>query len=111
MAGGSNADGTSNTTAELYNPATGKWTATTSMPSGHGAPATLLLNGKVLVSGGGGVLYDPSTAQWSLTGALYYGSGSSNTAAMLPNGKVLMYGNKFSCYAAQSYDPSANTWA
>ena len=111
MAGGSNADGTSNTTAELYNPAAGQWTTTASMPSSHTSPATLLPNGKVLVSGGGGVLYDPSTGQWSPTGPLYYTGGTSNTAVLLPNGDVLMYGNKFSCYAAQFYQPSSNTWA
>jgi hypothetical protein len=111
MAGGSNLDGTSNDTAELYNPATGKWIATTNMPSGHNTPATLLLNGKVLVSGGGGVVYDPATAQWSPTGPLYYSGATGNTAVLLPNGDVLMYGNHFSCYAAQFYDPSSNTWA
>jgi hypothetical protein len=60
VAGGSNLDGTSNVTVELYNPATGEWTPTTSMPTGHNGPATLLTNGNVLVSGGG-VVYDPST--------------------------------------------------
>ena len=111
MAGGSNLDGNSNSTAELYNPATGRWTATTNMPSAHGAPATLLLTGKVLVSGGGGVLYDPSTGLWGSTGPLYYTGGTGSTAVRLPDGDVLMYGNKFSCYAAQFYDPSSNTWA
>jgi hypothetical protein len=113
MAGGSNIDGTSNSTAELYNPVTGKWAATTSMLSSHGSAATLLANGNVLVSdGGGGVIYDPSTARWSPTGPLYYNFGGANpTTARLPNGHVLMYGNHFSCYAAQYFDPSSNTWA
>ena len=113
MAGGSNLEGTSNTTAELYNPVTGKWAATTSMPSSHGSAATLLPNGNVLVSdGSGGVVYDPSTAEWSATGPLYYNFGGANsTAALLPSGDVLMYGNHFSCYAAQYYTPATNTWA
>jgi N-acetylneuraminic acid mutarotase len=110
VAGGSNLDGTSNATAEIYDPSTGKWTATTAMPSGHNAPATLLLSGEVLVSGGGGVLYNPSTAQWTATGPLYY-SVTGGSAVLLPNADVLMYGNKFSCYAAQFYNPSTNTWA
>ena len=112
IAGGSNLAGTSNTTAELYNPTAGKWAATTSMPSSHGSAATLLASGNVLVSdAGGGVVYDPSTAQWAPTGPLYYNFGASPTAALLPNGNVLMYGNHFSCYAAQFFDPSTNTWA
>ena len=110
MAGGSNANGTSNSTAELYDPASGKWTPTTNMPSGHSAPATLLLSGKALVAGGGGILYDPLTAQWTATGPLYY-SLTGGSATLAPNGDALVYGNKFSCYAAQIYNPSTNTWA
>jgi N-acetylneuraminic acid mutarotase len=110
MAGGSNLDGTSNATAELYNPASGKWSATTAMPSGHSSPATLLSSGKVLVIGGGGLVFDPSPAQWTATGPLYYSiTGGSST--LLANGDVLAYGNKFSCYAAQIFNPSTNTWA
>ena len=42
---------------------------------------------------------------------MYYGGGTSSTAVLLPKGDVLMYGNKFSCYAAQFYDTSSNTWS
>lgn len=112
MAGGSNADGSSNTTAELYNPSTGKWTATSSMPTNHNSPATLLFSGKVLVAGGStGNVYDPSTGKWTSSSTLYYTGGTSTSATLLTNGDVLIYGNKFSCYAGQSYNPSANIWA
>ena len=112
MAGGSNADGSSNTTAELYNPSTGKWTATSSMPTNHNSPATLLLSGKVLVAGGStGNVYDPSTGQWTSPSTLYYTGGTGTSATLLPNGDVVIYGNKFSCYAGQFYNPSTNTWA
>jgi hypothetical protein len=110
LAGGSNLEGTSNTTAELFTPVTGKWTATTDMPGGHSSPATLLGSGKVLVIGSGGVIYDPTTAQWTATGPLYY-SITGGSAALLGNGDVLAYGNHFSCYAAQYFSPSTNTWA
>jgi hypothetical protein len=57
------------------------------------------------------VLYDPSTAQWTTTGPFYYGGGTGENATLLSNGNVLMYGNHFSCYASQVFNPSTNTWA
>jgi len=33
------------------------------------------------------------------------------SASLLANGDVVAFGNKFSCYAAQFYSPSTNTWA
>jgi len=83
------------------------------MPTAHNTPATLLANGKVLVSGGGGtgsggVLYDPSTAKCTPTGAFYYGDGTGENATLLGNDNVLMYGNHFSCYAGQVFNPSTN---
>jgi hypothetical protein len=111
MAGGSNLEGTSNATAELYNPTTGRWTSTTNMPSGHSSPAVSLANGKVLVMGGGGVIYDPASGRWTATGSFYYGGGTNGSAVLLRTGDVLLYGNKFSCYAAQFFTPATNAWA
>jgi len=111
VAGGTNADGSSNMTAELYSPITGTWTSTGSMPTSQDSPATLLLNGQALVAGGDSAqIYDASKGQWAPTPALYYGSSTGISTALLANGDVLIYGNKFSCYAGQIYNPSANTW-
>lgn len=80
---------------------TGNWTATGSMSNAREKhTATLLLNGKVLVTGSfnnsGGVLssaelYDPSTGIWTETGNMNSGR-YFHTATLLQNGKVLVTG-------------------
>lgn|GEM_PF-1238030 len=92
--------------AELFDSATGVWTATTSMSTDRGFPTlTLLTNGKVLVAGGpsgaltgcndikSAELYDPATGQWTSTGSMTT-ARYQHTATLLPNGQVLAAGGR-----------------
>src|SRR6059058_1760375 len=80
--------------------APGVWEYTGSLNfhrAGH--KAVLLLDGRVLVTGGFGTiatadLYDPVTGTWSVTGSLNHGR-YGHTANLLPDGRVLVAGGNY----------------
>jgi N-acetylneuraminic acid mutarotase len=90
------------TNAEIFNATTKAWTSVNGLSDGRdGVTATLLLNGKLLVTGGYGFggfapqsqLYDPATATWTPSGTLHC-VRQAHTATLLPNGKVLIAGGE-----------------
>lgn len=109
------AGGTGGTLARLYDPLADAWQAIGSLKALHtGDPTmTLLLNGKVLLVGGGvPELYDPSTGTWTQTAAMNV-LRTEHTATLLPNGQVLVAGglvNNEPVRSVEVYDPDANTW-
>lgn len=131
MGGCINSDclGSTTASAEIYNPATGNWTATGSMLKGRAEfIAVLLSNGDVLVAGGctsygangclavttAAEIYNPSTGKWSSTAALR-AARMAMTATVLANGKVLVAGGQTSAHDAlgssELYNPTAGTFS
>lgn len=109
---------------EIYNPRTGTWSYTGSLPSGaerDGFSCPILPDGRILLVGGRGeedlptcFIYDPRTKRWSQTGDLPW-AGDGVGAVMLNNGKVLATGGrnqytKKSVSSCALYDPNTGVW-
>lgn len=114
--------------AKLYDPRTGAWSATGPLAAARYAPAAALLaDGTVLVAGGtyfdsattrvlaSAEIYDPAAGSWSPTGDLGAARGGAR-AVTLADGRVLLAGGSgpnggdqpFA--STEIYDPSAGTW-
>lgn len=106
---------------EVYNPATGQFSSTNNrLATGRYLhSATLLSNGKVLVSGGSGAsgylksseIYDPTTFLWTSANDMVTARGG-HTATLLINGKVLAAGGFNARYlgSAELFDPATGNW-
>lgn len=114
--------GPRSSTAEMYDPDTGGWTAIRNMTEARiGHSATLLPDGSLLVVGGSGnfletELYDPISGRWIATGSTSTAQGVGHTATLLLDSRVLVTGgNPGSEWdplaTAELYDPGSGRWA
>jgi hypothetical protein len=86
-------------TAEIWSPATNRWTAAGDHGRREAPTATLLADGRVLVAGGAvygaatadAVVFDPRTSRWTPTGPMH-SVRSLHAAARLADGRVLVAG-------------------
>lgn len=106
--------------SEIYDPATGQWSAAGNLNGVRSGPAAVRMpDGKVFVVGGGGDFdgstypsittteqFDPATGAWTITGQLR-GLTHGMDALLLPNGNVLVV----STSGSAQYIPSMHTWS
>ena len=114
------------TSAEIYDPATGAWTSAGDMSVARtGHAAARLLDGRVLVTGGFYYIAPPTgNTNWASAEIYTPGSGWSeatdmstpryyHNATTLADGRVLVSGgaNVGVLSSCEIYDPSSNTWS
>ena len=128
IVGGLARNGVTQPSAELFDPATGRFVPTGKPLAQHGwgVTATLLRNGKVLVAGGGSFgcespcstasaeLYDPATGTFALTGSMTVPRAEAR-ALLLRTGEVLLVGGApvsegSPLLSAELYEPTKGTF-
>ena len=111
--------------AEIYDPATGNWTATGSLHTARRSHAAVLLgDGRVLIAGGNNTgaalpnaeIYDPASGIWTNVASMGAARESPSITA-LTNGRIMVVNGfnssstAFGVGTAEIYDPVANSWS
>lgn len=109
--------------AEIFDPKTGTWRTSGRMQTVRGSyPATRLLDGRIMVSGGDTTLrsveiFDPATETWTIAASLLTGR-FDHRAALLPDGRVLVAGGRDGFWeyspflsSTEIYNPNTDTWS
>jgi len=108
--------------AEIYDPATGRFSFTGLMSAEHdNGTATRLEDGRVLIAGGDDLsgllataeIYNPATGKFSPTGSMA-GAREFDTATLLPDGRVLILGGIGKAgylSSAELYDPTTGKFS
>jgi hypothetical protein len=99
--------------AELYDPSSGTFTVIDGIVP-WATTATVLNNGKILITGFPATLYDPANGTFVTTGDYAGTPGNLGAATLLPDGRVLVAGNIGCCYDSgqtEIYDPSSDTFS
>ncbi len=118
------------TMVEIYDPASGQFTAAGALPAArYMHQAILLRNGKVLLAGGAvmdssgsaveksssTLLYDPASASFSAGTPMYWGRAQDISMNHLPDGRILVFGGNPGGYqpaeVTELYDPSSATFS
>ncbi len=119
IVGGYNGEFHTMATAELYDPNTNTFSATGSMAMPRHQPmaTTLLLDGRVLVAGGGGTtfeLYDENTGTFT-SGGNAGGEAKDSVAILLPDGHVYLLPYEHLSSGLQGisgiYDPTSGSFS
>jgi N-acetylneuraminic acid mutarotase len=125
IAGGINGAGAVEKSVELYDPVNNKWVRTGDMKTARrGHAATLLRDGRVLVTGGydgttatsalnKAETYDPATGVWTNTTGTLVQARRWHTSTLLNNDKVLIVGGGVSSGVSrvvELFDPVAGTF-
>lgn len=114
---------------ERYDAASGTWLSVAPMNQNrYGHTATLMADGRVLVTGGSTTrdlnpdhyyasamaeIYDPAAEAWKVMPSMPGGSRYGHTATLLPSGKVLVNGGiapNGAVARADIFDPLTDTW-